>query len=224
MKFGALALEELEISKLEALDRVNCEIWNRIVQAMEKGWDRVSKLTVFEDGTFYVEVNNINSRSHPVFDVLVSHSSEALPTLKSCWIALEGNDKNLFRSPLPCENYGSMRYEIEKLQVINTTILEEWNLVKIWKEALEKSQVVLGHYENAIRIDRERSTEIERFFGKLRPSAGIHNYVGQFKKKTARCLQGHFSITIALDSDEREVEDLALFLSTYFELPMVEEC
>ena len=135
---------EISISKIRAINKINVEIWNRIVERKRFRRFEIPQIdrVVFRDSCL---------------EIITTVKIIPLPDLESCFDDVD----NIFNSTIPTNEYFDMSEVIEKYSCLNPTKVE--NIFEEWKTALELVQTKLGEVEQKI-VDAEADSEKVIFF------------------------------------------------------------
>lgn len=204
----------VELQKLQALNQVNLEIWQRIEEHVKEGWQRVASVNFDNSGNYSVAdrlyVTLIRSPSisgKSTANVLTELGHEPF-TLSNCWNCLK--DSNIFRTPFPNDTYIDMNSEINNLGLLQMAVVLQ--LIEKWKEALEKVQVLLGKYEEAILADKKRLETIRFIFG--------YEFKGNVllkpKHNPQRFSCQNLRLYVSLWTSTSEIEDMAHLIQQYY--------
>ncbi len=175
----------VEFKKVHALNTVNLEIWNRILEKYGPESELLKTHTCPMCHGFAVngvkdydlcETHTAFPRKPTCFSCTVSsiaYNSEdqrlkahvrmqpiPFPSIVSCF----PSEMNFFNDAVPCEDgYFDIAGCIDKLQQLQPEYIP--SKLSAWKTSLEQCQVILGHYEEDLILRASLPSEINTLFG-----------------------------------------------------------
>jgi hypothetical protein len=138
--YSTTKFRDTELKKLLALNRLNCDIWQKIKPSCPTGWQHITSL-----------LKNL-------FETTVTVTFGSIPeyakqfSMSDCWSELQKPTNNIFKAMFPINSYYyDLESEIKNLYCLNRETQER--LIPVWKDALEKAQVKLGELQT--RMDND---------------------------------------------------------------------
>lgn len=172
----------VEFKKVHALNTVNLEIWNRILEEYGPECELIKTHTCPKCHDIAVDgIDNLCEKHKPLpmkptcfvctVDSIVYDSAAhrlqvhvgvqfiPFPSFLSCF----PSEMNFFNDALPCEDgYFNIADYVDKLQQLQPEYIP--SKLSAWKTSLEQCQVVLGHYEEDLTLRASLPSEINTLF------------------------------------------------------------